>query len=86
MQIKELTHAHLDDILTLETECFAPCLRADRETLLKRFRLGHIMLGLFEASSLIGVASFSYRHFHSEAQTRHFCENHWRIGLCQFPP
>jgi hypothetical protein len=48
-----------------------------RETLLRRFDLGHIMLGLYDGEALVGLASFSYRQFSSEAETKAFCETEW---------
>ncbi len=75
--IRTLTVEDVDQVLALEEVCFAPCLRAERRTIVKRFELGHIMLGLYDNESLIGLASFSYAQFDSQEETRLFCERDW---------
>lgn len=47
-------------ILALENVCWLPAIRADEQTLRKRFGLGHIMLGLLAGDALLGIVSFSY--------------------------
>lgn len=77
LSVKQLCSDEVDAILNLEAVCFSPCLRATKETLEERFRLGHIMLGLYEEEQLIGLASFAYNLFDSKAETRQFCEQEW---------
>ena len=76
--IAALSSKDIDDILILEEACFAPCLRATRETLLSRFDLGHIMLGLYVEESLVGMASFAYKWFASKEETKQFAQDEWR--------
>ncbi len=78
MEILQLSKSDVDAILSLEEVCFEPCLRASKETLISRFDLGHIMLGLYGDGMLVGVASFSYRWFSSKEETRRFAANEWR--------
>ncbi len=53
----------VDRIVLLERASFAPSLQADRDTVLKRFRLGHTMIGACESNRLVGLVSFSYARF-----------------------
>jgi len=78
MYISQLEEKEIDQILALEAKCFTPSLRASRETLVQRFSLGHIMLGLYVEERLVGVASFSYRWFGSKEDTKAFAEDEWR--------
>jgi hypothetical protein len=77
-RIAALSNKDIDDILRLEESCFTSCLRASRETLSRRFDLGHIMLGLYEDDHLIGVASFAYKWFDSKEKTKVFAKEQWR--------
>ena len=77
-EIAQLTEYDIDAILSLERVCYMPCLQASRETLQKRFDLGHVMLGLFVDNKLTGVASFSYRYLDGREKIRQFCENEWK--------
>ena len=78
MYIKQLAKNDIGLIMGLEAVCFSPSLRASKETLVQRFALGHIMLGLYVDKALVGVASFAYRWFDSKADTRVFAKNEWR--------
>jgi hypothetical protein len=78
MTVTPLTRNDIDALLSLEAACYAPCLQASRETLEKRFDLGHIMLGAFIEGVLVGVASFAYRWFDSREAMKHFGEREWR--------
>lgn len=78
MNIIQLSKSDIDAIVSLEEICFEACLRASRETLLSRFELGHIMLGLYVDDTLVGVASFSYRWFASKEETKKFADHDWR--------
>lgn len=78
INVSQLSQTDIDAILLLEEVCFEPCLRASRETLESRFKLGHIMLGLYIESVLVGVASFAYRWFASKEATRAFAATDWR--------
>lgn len=49
--------------MKLERNSWIPFLQADEKTILKRFDLGHIMLGAQEDSDLVGMISFSYSNF-----------------------
>jgi hypothetical protein len=78
IRIETLSNKDTDAILMLEESCFAPCLRASRETLRSRFDLGHIMLGLYVDEGLVGVASFAYKWFDSKEETKQFAQKQWR--------
>jgi len=55
-----LTPADADRIVDLERRSFIPILQVERGTVLRRFALGHRMLGLDTQNELVGMASFSY--------------------------
>lgn len=50
-------------IVALEERCFIPSLRASEATVLRRFELGHTMLGVKAGDELRALVSFSYGRF-----------------------
>ena len=66
-RLVELGPRDADEIVALEQRSFIPALQAKKETVLKRFGLGHHMLGLRDAEHLIGMISFSYGNFDPRA-------------------
>jgi GNAT superfamily N-acetyltransferase len=54
-----LDPSDIDRIMQLEQKAFEPAMRADRETVLERFSLGHRMLGVPDGDRLIGTIGFS---------------------------
>ncbi len=61
--ITKLGKEHLESIIYLERNSWIPFAQADKETILKRFGLGHIMIGVLEDDELTGMISFSYSNF-----------------------
>jgi len=60
VRVVQLGIADIPAILDLEIACWSPAIRANEATLITRFELGHISLGLFDKDKLIGTTSFSY--------------------------
>ncbi len=60
LRVVQLGIADIPAILELEVACWSPAIRANQETLINRFELGHISLGLFDCDKLVGTTSFSY--------------------------
>ncbi len=58
----ELFDRDIEEIMECEQSAFAAELQASRETYLKRFALGHIVLG-YRPNRLTGIISFSYGVF-----------------------
>ncbi|MFA7244259.1 MAG: hypothetical protein WC080_03180 [Patescibacteria group bacterium] len=75
--IVELSFEDLDEILEDENLSFPPYLRASRELIEQRLRLGHIMLGARLDGELVGKICFSYSRFYPsdpKAFSRNFGE------------
>lgn len=60
IEVKQLSPADADQVVDLERRSFIPSLQAQRETVLKRFKLGHRMIGACRNGHLIGLACYSY--------------------------
>lgn len=63
--------ADLERIMDLEVIAFGPELQASRETILRRFGLGHRMLGADAGHRLVGQVSFSSIRFSPDAPTEY---------------
>jgi hypothetical protein len=59
-RVFQLGISDIPAIMELEMACWSPEIRVNEKTLLQRFDLGHIVLGLYSRSKLIGVTAFSY--------------------------
>jgi hypothetical protein len=62
-QLIELSASNIPSILELEKACWLPQIRADAQTLNRRFAQGHISLGMCCDDELVGIVSFYYTQF-----------------------
>ncbi len=58
-----LTPGDVPDIIDLEAQSFAPSMQANVATIMKRFELGHVMIGIREDGALVAMLSLSYSRF-----------------------
>ncbi len=63
MELVQLSKKDLKAIVELEKASWIPPLQAASSTILKRFNLGHIMLGSVDEKRLVGIVSISYTRF-----------------------
>jgi hypothetical protein len=62
-EVVALSQNDVEGILTLERESFPSPLRAERETILQRMKLGHTMLGIRDGAIIRSMISYSLARF-----------------------
>jgi glyoxylase-like metal-dependent hydrolase (beta-lactamase superfamily II) len=67
-----MDESHIDEICALEKATWIPELQASKSTILKRLRLGHLILAIKRQDELLGMASWRYSNFSIEHPLKNF--------------
>jgi ribosomal protein S18 acetylase RimI-like enzyme len=60
VETRLLSEGDIDRMVELENRTFDEVLRATKETITERLRLGHHIIGAYDGEELVGMISFSY--------------------------
>lgn len=69
-EVTEVGAADIDAVMELEAVAFTPQMQAGRDKVLRRFAMGHHMLGAFHQGRLVGSIAFSFMRFSPDAVDR----------------
>jgi ribosomal protein S18 acetylase RimI-like enzyme len=81
-----LSESDINWICELEKEAWIPELRASKETILKRLRLGHKMLALGNGNKLLGMISWRYDGFYIKDGPSKFPQDFTEFSLKKSAP
>lgn len=81
-----LSESDINLICELEKEAWIPELRASKETILKRLRLGHKMLALGNDNKLLGMISWRYDGFSIKDDLSKFPKDFYEFSLKKSAP